>query len=268
MMKTQAQLNILYSCVDEKKRGNEQFVPEHALGCILSGESHFLTAKGTQVYGAGTIGLVRRNQLVKSLKVPPPGGQFKSINIFLDQDTLRQYSAENHIEATGHYTGVPMLQLSLDPFLKGYFDSLLPYFDHPEGLTSTLSELKTREAIELLLRFDYNLKDFLFDFSEPYKIDLEAFMIQNYVYNVPISQFARLTGRSLATFKRDFQKTFGSPPQKWLQQKRLEEAHFLIAKRKQKPSNVYLEVGFENLSHFSAAFKQQFGYNPSSLQTV
>ncbi|MDB5087288.1 MAG: helix-turn-helix protein, partial [Mucilaginibacter sp.] len=31
--------NMLYSCVDEKRRGNEQFVPEHALGYIISGEA-------------------------------------------------------------------------------------------------------------------------------------------------------------------------------------------------------------------------------------
>jgi AraC-like DNA-binding protein len=31
---------------------------------------------------------------------------------------------------------------------------------------------------------------------------------------------------------------------------------------------VYLEVGFENLSHFSTAFKQEFGYTASSLATT
>ncbi|MVM34549.1 helix-turn-helix domain-containing protein [Spirosoma sp. HMF4905] len=264
-MATQSQPNILYVCVDKQKRGNEQFVPEHALGYLVAGESHFLTNGGTQVVEAGAIGLVKRNQLVKTIKVPPPGGGFKAINIILDQETLRRYSASHQLEASGPYIGDSLLDLHLDPFLKGYFDSLLPYFDHPEQLSPALTELKTKEAIELLLRFDFTLKDFLFDFSEPHKIDLEAFMIQNYSYNVPINQFARLTGRSLATFKRDFQRLFSTSPQRWLQQKRLEQAHFLIAERSQRPSAVYLEVGFENLSHFSAAFKQQFGYNPSSL---
>jgi len=82
---------------------------------------------------------------------------------------------------------------------------------------------------------------------------------------VPVSQFARLTGRSLASFKRDFQKTFGMAPQRWLLEKRLEQSHYLITEKKQNPSSVYLDVGFENLSHFSFAFKKFFGYNPSSL---
>jgi AraC family transcriptional regulator, exoenzyme S synthesis regulatory protein ExsA len=63
-------------------------------------------------------------------------------------------------------------------------------------LTKSLAKLKTNEAIELLLRYDHNLKDLLFDFSQPHKIDLEAYMNQHYKYNVSLKQFAKLTGRS------------------------------------------------------------------------
>lgn len=33
----------------------------------------------------------------------------------------------------------------------------------------------------------------------------------------------------------------------------------------QKPVGVYLDAGFENLAHFSFAFKKQFGYNVSQV---
>jgi len=264
-MNNNPQTNILYSCVSEQKRDNEQVVVEHALGIILSGESHFYTSQGTRTYGEGTIGLIKKNTLLKTVKVPSHEGKpFKSINVFLDQETLRRYSAENNIHARGSYTGEPMIVLSPDPIVEGYFDSLLPYFDYPRQLTRALAELKTKEAIELLLRFN-SLRDFLFDFSQPFKIDLEAFMNKNFMFNVPLDRFAKLTGRSLATFKRDFKEIFSTPPEKWLRQKRLEKAHFLIAQGKQSPATVYHEVGFENLSHFSYAFKEFFGYNPSSL---
>ena len=107
---------------------------------------------------------------------------------------------------------------------------------------------------------------FLFDFQEPYKIDLQTYMNHNYKYNIPLSSFAKLTGRSLSTFKRDFTKIFKTTPERWLQLKRLEQAHHLITNQKQRPSEVYLEVGFENLSHFSFAFKKQFGLTPTELQ--
>jgi AraC family transcriptional regulator, exoenzyme S synthesis regulatory protein ExsA len=257
--------NLLYSCHDQIRRGNEQFVPEHSLGYIVSGESHFSASGGTRVAKAGMMGLIRRNQLLKSVKIPPPGGEFRSMNILFDQAFLRRYSVENGIGPVGKYQGDPMLELRFDPFIKGFFDSLLPYFAHSTPLGANMAEIKTREAIELLLQHDPALRDFLFDFSEPYKIDLEAFMNQNYMYNVTATQFARLTGRSLAGFKRDFRKIFQVPPSQWLLRKRLAEAYYQIREKGQKPVDVYINVGFENLSHFSYSFKKEFGVAPSML---
>ena len=64
--------NLLYSCTEQKQRGNEQFVHEHAFGYIVSGEVHSLSNNQKQVFKQGMIGLVRRNQLVKSVKVLNP----------------------------------------------------------------------------------------------------------------------------------------------------------------------------------------------------
>jgi len=73
-----------------------------------------------------------------------------------------------------------------------------------------------------------------------------------------MKKFGYLTGRSLTTFKRDFKKAFNNTPQKWITQKRLELARSQMLKKRQKPVDVYLETGFENLSHFSFAFKKHF----------
>jgi AraC-like DNA-binding protein len=42
--------------------------------------------------------------------------------------------------------------------------------------------------------------------------------------------------------------------------KRMKVAYDKICSDNKKVSNVYLEVGFKNLSHFSTAFKKQYGY--------
>jgi len=261
--------NILYSCAYQKEQSAEHFFPEHALGIMLSGESQYFTNEGTFVMKEGTIGLMRRNQLFKKLKKPAANGEpFKLISIFFDQNSLHQYAAENNIPKQNAYQGPPVVDLTGNVFLKGFFDSLLPYEDNPEKLTPRISVLKTREAIELLLQIDNSFRNFLFDFQDPHKIDLEGFMNHNYKYNVSLPTFAKLTGRSLSTFKRDFTKTFNASPEKWLQQKRLEQAHYLISKKKQRPSEVYLEVGFENLSHFSFAFKKLYGLTPTELTGI
>lgn len=84
-------------------------------------------------------------------------------------------------------------------------------------------------------------------------------------YNLPVEKFAGLTGRSLAGFKRDFQKIFGMAPRHWLLEKRLKEARSLIESKNKKPSAIYLDLGFESLSHFSYSFKKKYGKAPTAL---
>ena len=255
--------NMLYSCIQERKREHEQYVPDHSMGCIITGSVQFFTAAGTSTHGAGSMGLVKRDLLLKTTKIPPPGGEFRSISLHFSQHALKEYAVTHHIAATKPYTGPGMHPLDGNPFIKGFFDSLLPWFDSRTPFSDTMLTIKTNEAIELLLQHDPELQHLLFDFQEPYKVDLAAYMHRHFMFNVPLERFARLTGRSLAAFKRDFGKDFGMAPGKWLQQRRLEEAHRLIQTEGRKPSDVYLDVGFENLSHFSFAFKKQFGVTPA-----
>jgi AraC-like DNA-binding protein len=267
MINDELQYNILYSCSAERKRDGEAVVQDHVLSYVITGEITFYYNGGVFTYGPGSIGLLRKNLLLKSVKVPAlDGNPFQSLNIFFDQSSLRKYSSQTDIIADSIYAGDPVINISHDAFLKGYFDSVIPYFKSDLPLTAIMAEIKTREAIELILRYNPRLKNMLFDFSEPFKIDIEVFMGQNYLYNVPIAQFARLSGRSLATFKRDFKKAFNDTPERWIKKRRLERAHFLIKEQHQAPVEVFNEVGFESLSHFSDAFKKFFGYNASSIR--
>ena len=107
---------------------------------------------------------------------------------------------------------------------------MIPYFENPQALTDKLAQLKTLELIELLLRDD-RMQNILFNFQEDFKLDLEAYMNKNYMHNIPLEQFAQLTGRSISTFKRDFQNIYDTTPNKWLLKKRLELAHYLVSKK-------------------------------------
>jgi AraC family transcriptional regulator, exoenzyme S synthesis regulatory protein ExsA len=83
------------------------------------------------------------------------------------------------------------------------------------------------------------------------------------MYNLSLEEIAHFTGRSLASFKRDFKKISPLSPHKWLMQKRLQVAREKIMTEGKKVSDVYLEVGFKDLSHFSRAYKEAFGYSPT-----
>lgn len=256
---------MVYSCVFEKHRGNEEFIPEHFLGFQLSGETHAFHADGNTIIPENTIVFVKKNQLIRTIKYPSKSGKYQFISITLDKEILQQYALENKIVIENRYEGKQKLFFEPDDFLTSYFLSLSPYINKKKEATPKLANLKIREAIELLLQSNPDFKQILFDFSEPYKVDLEEFMNQNYMFNIPIASFAQLTGRSLSSFKRDFSKIFDTTPKQWLLSKRLDEAHYLIKQKKQKPTDFYLDLGFENLSHFYFSFKQKFGATTSEI---
>ena len=213
--------------------------------------------------------LIRKNQVGNLTKTPLPGANYETIVISLQEDLLCKIVLEEKLKADQKYIGPPNLLIPSNEFLQGYFQSIVPYA-RSSGATMTdeMGILKVKEIVKLLLLALPRLRNFLFDFSEPHKIDLERFMLSNFHFNVPVEKFAQLTGRSLASFKRDFQKTFGVPPRQWLQNKRLNAAKYLIEIKHQKPSAIYLDLGFKSLSHFSHAFKTKFGKSPNELTCI
>jgi AraC-like DNA-binding protein len=91
-------------------------------------------------------------------------------------------------------------------------------------------------------------------------------MEANFRFNLSLEEFARLSHRSLSSFKRDFQARFQEPPGKWLLRKRLEYASALLGNSKMNVTEIAFESGFEDVSHFSRVFKERFGVPPLSYR--
>jgi len=260
---------VFYSYYSSIRKDKVAFLEHSTLVMQVSGRFTMETANETISMEQGQMLLIRRNQLGELTKTPLNGEDYQTIVICLKEDLLRQIALEEKIEAGKKYSGPPNILIPGNDFLRAFFQSVIPYVRHSEEtITSAVGLLKVREAVLLLLHTMPEVKDFLFDFSEPYKIDLEKFMLNNFHFNIPVEKFAQLTGRSLAGFKRDFQKTFDTSPRHWLQEKRLTEARHLIETKHKKPSAIYLDLGFESLSHFSHSFKKKFGKAPSEGLTV
>ncbi|MEM9024275.1 MAG: AraC family transcriptional regulator, partial [Bacteroidota bacterium] len=83
-----------------------------------------------------------------------------------------------------------------------------------------------------------------------------------------LEELAFLCNMSISTFKRHFQQIYEVAPSRWFREKRLQRAEYLLRVQHQKPSEVYREVGFENLSSFTQAFKKHFGTTPKKYQAA
>lgn len=262
MSKTGAS-GIVYSCYHQVSRKGEDFVPQHTVSLQLSGRFVLSDGQEQLVAAPGTLNLIRKSQLVKFIKCPPKNGVFESLNIYLDEELLRAFAKEYNLSPDGFMPAKPMVAIEQHPLLQGFMASLQTMIDNNGLDNKALADVKIKELLLILLEQQPSQKNILFDFSPPHKIDIEAFMNRNYRYNVNLERFAYLTGRSLATFKRDFQKKFQISPHQWILKKRLDEAHFLLYEQQMPASEIYIDLGFENLSHFSYSFKKHFGYSPT-----
>ncbi|MFD2100278.1 helix-turn-helix domain-containing protein [Flagellimonas iocasae] len=257
--------DIKLSSYDDRLFKTEVVFDHHMLVWFISGETKIIQADESHVFKAGDIFLIPRNQLATIINYPKDGLPHKSVVMHLSVEKLRTFYAPLNAQPK---EGAPtkIFHFKNHPLLESCLASLIPYFDmEDEIFPEEIASLKIAEAISILRRIDPNIDNLLANFEEPYKINLADFMEKNFMFNMPLEKFSYLTGRSLTTFKRDFSKVFNTTPQRWLTQKRLELAHYQLSNKKRKPVEVYLETGFENLSHFSYAFKKHFGLTPTEL---
>jgi AraC-like DNA-binding protein len=255
---------IIFSCFSDGSRAGELLLKEHILCYIISGSIEAFDGARKHSYHKGNLFLYKRNTLTRFSKYPADGVPYKSISVILDREFLLEFNKQNNQQFhQERFVDESVFSIPPDNLLLNFLTSLLPWFD--EKIPQQLVNLKKQEAVLLILRNQPHLKDVLFDYTNPGKIDLEAFMNQNFKFNIELPELAYLSGRSLASFKRDFEKIFNMSPHRWAQIKRLQEAHYLLSEKKMKPNDVYIEVGFESLSHFSFAFKKYFGQNPSTI---
>ncbi|MBS7229479.1 helix-turn-helix transcriptional regulator [Flavobacterium psychroterrae] len=254
---------IVYSATSKRATEGEIFIKQHVFDYIISGTSEVYFGGKSELYKAGDFRFAARNRLSKFVKQPPEGGEYKSVSICIDTATLFELKNEFQLDKTVSYKHENVFRLKPNKHFNNYIDSLLPYLENQNIISDSLVKIKIKEAVLIFLEANPELKNILFDFSEPGKIDLEAYMNEHYQYNGSLEEFAYLTGRSLSTFKRDFEKIFSTTPNRWLLQKRLEEAYYLLDKKKMKATDVYVDVGFKDYSHFSISFKKLFGIAPS-----
>jgi AraC-like DNA-binding protein len=255
---------IKLSCYEDKLFKTEVVFDNHMLVWFISGETKIIEADNEHVFNAGDIFLIPRNQLATIINYPKDGLPHKTVVMHLSARRLSDFYANIDVGPKVEVSQ-KIMSFSHHPLLKSCLASLIPYFDLQEPFPEHIAAIKINEAINILRFIDADIDHVLANFQEPGKIDLVDFMEKNFMFNMPLDKYGYLIGRSLSTFNRDFRKAFNLSPQRWLTKKRLELAHYQLVEKHKKPIEVYMETGFEDLSHFSFAFKKEFGYAPSAL---
>jgi AraC-like DNA-binding protein len=256
--------NKITSCYIGPQISPEQFIAEHFFLYLVKGTMHGYDGNKHYTLKSGECCIVRKNHLARYNK-QKENDHFEKVIVIFDGDFLKKYQEKHKVPVTNFPSKEAFLAIRKNELIPNFLHSLTAYYNSEGKISKTFTDVKREELLLILLQTNPELANILFDFGIPEKIDLESFMNRNFRFNVAIQRFAYLTGRSLTSFKRDFERIFHDTPSHWLVQKRLHEAYFLMDKKDLKASDVYLEVGFEDLSHFSFAFKKLFGFAPTQL---
>lgn len=260
--------NVFYSFFYDDLSGCVHRCREYALNYVYSGE--MILDNGTDKIHVrkGECVFIPRDHHMTMYKKTYDGERYCGVFLMFTRGFLREMYGKlslNKIRSNTKKLDNTVLKLPQTVEIASLFASMTPYFNPEVKPKDNFMELKLQEGLMALLAVDERFIPTMFDFNEPWKIDILGFMEENLACDLSIEEIAHYTGRSLATFKRDFKKISNLTPEKWLIKKRLEKAYELLNTGKKKVVEVSMEVGFLNPSHFSTAFKKEFGISPTAV---
>lgn len=260
---------VFESCHLNKMEENDAYLTEHYLIYVFSGRlaaiyqgEEFSAAQNEAVF-------VRKAQHLRYRKIGFDEGQpYQSILFGFTNDVIQEFFRlrQNNFPFEREAALLPFFKITPSREFQTLIETFRAYIEGSLAYEPELLRLKILEMLFVLTDAMPKVGNYLFQFSHPERSDLVKVMEKNYTQPATVADFAYLAGRSLSSFKRDFQNVFGSPPARWLREKRLNLARQFLLSTDKSVTDVCFEVGFENLSHFSRAFKEYFGYHPSDLR--
>lgn len=178
----------------------------------------------------------------------------KVLKEFLEKHTENSQKAKHEI---------PYFIIRNDAYITSYLNSLSTISEAPTAFMENLLSVKFEELMLYLLqkygrKFESYLHSLIIRETSSFKKIIESKVHSH----LKLEEIAFLCNMSLSTFKRHFINEYKVSPGKWLQDKRLQKAKETLEQGDLKPSEIYLDFGYNNLSNFSIAFKNKFGFSP------
>lgn len=244
------------------------YLEEHMLIYVKQGINQLKDGKTAFVIRKNEMVFLRKASLVEYHKTgdTDQDNLYVSLLFFFKDEFLQEFIKMANIKNIHTAEKVRVLVKPVNERLLRFFESIEPYFNEPETIDAGLIKIKMLELLYDISSTDKNLLQQLLQMKQPVRSEIPEVMESNYANPVSLSELAYLSGRSLASFKRDFQAIYNIAPSIWIRNKRLAKAKELLENTSMPVADVCYTLGFENPAHFSRIFKAHFGHSPSSLR--
>lgn len=243
------------------------YFPVNVLFYVKKGKQHFRIDNELLTISKNQFCLLRKHTKGSAFKSWNKSEEFAIVYAFILQDQfIREALNEFQFDQSHYPISDKVIFLPKNKILMGLFDTIVSYLTDNEELDKNLVRLKTKEAILGILKFHPEYYSIFTQLATHSKADLKEFMEFNYMINISLKTIAESTGRSLSTFNREFKTIFNETPHRWILKRRLQEAKKLLLTTEKRPSDFYMDLGFEDLAHFSRTFKKEFGKPPREFR--
>lgn len=196
-------------------------------------------------------------------------GDWQGVVIFLYPEVLHEiYKYEPPDFLDKKHQSIPAQKLIGNDLLETFIHGLETYFEHPELMDEELVLLKMKELILILLKSEQHrtAQEFISDLFTPDKLHFTSVIESNLFSNLSMEELAFICHKSLSSFKREFKKIYNDTPARYIKERRLECAAQLLCSTSQPVSDIAFDVGFQDVTTFSASFREKFNNSPSNFR--
>lgn len=191
------------------------------------------------------------------------GSRFKQYLLFFEDDIIQEFVSRRRLSLARESADLTF-RIAAEPGFLDYLAGLAATFKNLKRNQNML-RVKLLEALEWMADANPAVSQWLFAAIHSETANLQWVMENHFNSGLNVEDFALLSGRSLSSFQRDFKRTFGTSPARWIRERKLQRAAELL-EGNQDVTTVALEIGFENISHFIRLFKQEFGASPAEYR--
>ena len=256
--------SIIDQCIVTAGERGTFFLEQHLLYVVLGGSVRLTCGRQSWTVGKNEMILLRRAQSVSYEKQgSEETGLFESQLFAINDELLKDFLTSQQVQIPQMTEELGTQVSPMSDRLVAYCWSLSPYFNDPSQVNPGLLRLKVMELLYNVMDCSKNIFRQMIQLRQPVKTDIHRVVEENYTSPISLDELAYLSGRSLSSFKREFQDIYGESPARWIREKRLSKAHEMLRSSSLSVADVAYSLGFENPTHFSRIFKQQYGYAPS-----
>ena len=258
--------SIIDQCIVTAGECGTFFLEQHLLYVVLGGSVKLTCGRQSWTVGKNQMILLRKaHSIYYEKKGSPETGLFESLLFSIDDELLKDFLTTQQVNVPPMTEEFGAQVSPMSARLVAYCWSLAPYFNDPSQVNPGLLRLKVMELLFNVMDCSKNIFRQMLQLRQPVKADVHRVVEENYTSPITLEELAYLSGRSLSSFKLDFQSIYGETPAKWIREKRLSKARQMLQSSRMSVADVAYSLGFENPTHFSRIFKERFGSSPISF---